>query len=255
MRKHMTAWLDSIRATLERRASPIAMFIRDDDAGWNNERLYRLLDVTRRHGVPVDLAVIPDAVDAALARALRQFTRSDDLVAIHQHGRRHVNHETVGRKSEFGASRSVAEQRDDIHAGQRRLRDLMEGVVDPIFTPPWNRCTAVTAACLAALGFEMLSRDADAEMFGFDGIRELPVHLDWTGRRGVAAGLDEWGDAIAARLRAADAPVGLMLHHAAMTHEDRQLLDELLRLLAGHAAVKFSSMAALGGCTSARGVV
>jgi hypothetical protein len=46
-----------------------------------------------------------------------------------------------------------------------------------------------------------------------------------------------------------------MLHHAVMTREDRTLLDELLRLLAGHAAVKFSSMTALGGCTSARGVV
>src|SRR5439155_737030 len=133
--------------------------------------------------------------------------------------------------------------------------DPVRAAVDPIFTPPWNRCTAVTAACLAALGFEMLSRDADAETFGFDGIRELSIHLDWTGRRGVAAGPDAWGDAIAARLRAASAPVGLMLHHAVMTREDRTLLDELLRLLTGHGAVKFSSMAALGSCTSARGVV
>jgi peptidoglycan/xylan/chitin deacetylase (PgdA/CDA1 family) len=250
----MTAWLDPVRATLDERASPISVFIRDDDGGWNNERLYRLLDVTGRHGVPIDLAVIPDAVDASLARALRQCTTSGELVAVHQHGRSHVNHETAGRKSEFGASRSVAQQWDDIHAGQRRLLDLVGERVDPIFTPPWNRCTAETAACLAELGFEMLSRDADAKTFGVDGVRELPVHLDWSGRRGGAAGPDAWGVRIAARFRAADAPVGLMLHHAAMTPGDRRLLDELLQLLAGHAAVKFRSMAALGGRRSFRGV-
>ena len=251
----MSAWLDPVRAALDCRPSPITMFIRDDDAGWNHERLYRLIAVTRRRGVPIDLAVIPDAIDTALARKLRPFTMSGELVAVHQHGRSHVNHEVKGRKSEFGASRSVAEQWDDIHAGQQRLVALLGEPVDPIFTPPWNRCTAVTAACLAALGFELLSRDAGAETFGLDGIPELPVHLDWTGRRGVAAGPDAWGVAIAKRLRAADAPIGLMLHHAVMTREDRQLLDELLRLLTGHAAVTFRSMAVLGGCRSARGVM
>ena len=251
----MSSWLDPVRATLDRRRSPISLFIRDDDAGWNNERLYRLLHVTRSRGVPIDLAVIPDALDAALARKLRQFTTSGELVAVHQHGRSHVSHEAAGRKNEFGPSRSVAEQWDDIHAGQRRLLALLGEPVDPIFTPPWNRCTAVTAACLAALGFELLSRDADAETFGVDGIGELPVHLDWTGRRGVAAGPDAWGVTIARRLHSAGAPVGLMLHHAVMAREDRRLLDELLRLLAGHAAVKFRPMAVLGGCRSPRGVV
>ena len=34
--------------------------------------------------------------------------------------------------------------------------------VDPIFTPPWNRCTQATADCLAMLGYRVLSRDATA---------------------------------------------------------------------------------------------
>jgi hypothetical protein len=249
----MTVWLDAVRAALDRRSSPVSMFIRDDDGGWNNERLYRLLDVACRHGVPIDLAVIPDAVDAALARELRQLM-SGERVAVHQHGRTHVNHEAAGRKSEFGVSRSVAQQWDDIHTGQRRLLDLLGQPIDPIFTPPWNRCTDVTAACIAALGFEIVSRDASAEPFALDGISELPVHLDWTGRRGVAAGREVWADAIADRLRDAEAPVGLMLHHAVMTDEDGRLLDELLQLLAGHCAVQFRSMAVLGGCRSFRGV-
>jgi hypothetical protein len=240
----MSAWLDPVRAALDRRCAPVSVFIRDDDAGWENERLYRLLDVTNRHSVPIDLAVIPDAVDPELARELRRFTASGELVAVHQHGRAHVNHEISGRKSEFGASRSIAEQWDDLYAGRQRLLDLLGAAVEPIFTPPWNRCTAVTAACLAALGFMVLSRDRTAEMF--EGLCALPVDLDWTGRRGAAVGVEAWGVAIAARLRAANAPVGLMLHHAVMTVDDRRLLDELLQLLAGHVSVEFASMAVLG---------
>src|SRR5262245_42597395 len=128
----MTAWLDPIRAALDRRSSPIAMFIRDDDGGWRDSQLYRLLAVTERRGVPIDLAIIPDAIESTLACKLWRLTASGGLVAAHQHGRRHVNHERAGRKSEFGASRSSMEQREDIRAGQQRLSDLLGESVEPI---------------------------------------------------------------------------------------------------------------------------
>ena len=40
---------------------------------------------------------------------------------MHQHGYAHVNHEPEGRKCQFGASRSAAEQSDDIAAGRELL--------------------------------------------------------------------------------------------------------------------------------------
>ena len=55
------------------------VFLRDDDAGWADGRLLALLDVLSAsspprpdpgRGVPVDVAVIPDAVGPALAREL-----------------------------------------------------------------------------------------------------------------------------------------------------------------------------------------
>jgi hypothetical protein len=249
----MTSWLDPIRTDLDRRQSPVTMFIRDDDAGWGNECLLRLLAVTQRRGVPIDVAAIPDAIDGPLARTLRDLTARADLVSVHQHGRAHCNHECNGRKSEFGEARSHTEQHEDIRAGQERLRDLLGEAVDRIFTPPWNRCTEVTVACLESLGFRILSRDVTAPVFESASLAELPIQLDWTGRRGRSAGAEVWGATIAARLRADDAPIGLMLHHAAMTDEDFRLLDDLLRLLAGHAAVKFASMSALAGSRRARG--
>ena len=74
-------------------------------------------------------------------------------IAVHQHGLAHANNEPEGRKHEFGPSRSYEEQRRDIESGRALLRERLDGVLEPIFTPPWNRCTRDTALCLAELGF------------------------------------------------------------------------------------------------------
>jgi hypothetical protein len=239
----MTDWLDLVRASVAGRAMPITVFVRDDDGGWDNDALFALLETTQRHGVPVDVAVIPDACDAALANAFGATDRT--LVRVHQHGRAHANHETSGRKCEFGPSRSPRQQHRDLVEGRERLRELLGERVDPIFTPPWNRCTAVTSRCLVDLDYDVLSRDVTAGRGADDCLDELPVSLDWTGRRGVKAGREAWGKAIAEAIRDARAPLGLMLHHAVMTPEDRQLLAELFEVLEAHDRVRFQSMLAL----------
>jgi len=249
----MSCWLDPVRAGLDARTTPVSMFVRDDDAGWVNDRLYALVETACRAGVPIDVAVIPGAADAALAREMR---RADaDLVHLHQHGCAHANHEIAGRKCEFGASRSRGQQRADIAAGRARLLDLIGDRVEPIFTPPWNRCTCVTAQCLADLDFELLSRDASAPRFDVAALGELPVALDWTGRRGACAGTASWGVAIADRIRTAHAPVGLMLHHGLMTDDDRRLVADLLGVLSAHRNVRFGSMLALARRATTRGVM
>jgi hypothetical protein len=238
----MTGWLDPVRRALDSRPSPVTMFVRDDDGGWNDDALRELLELTGRRGVPVAVAMIPDATAAALARALR--AADAHLVAVHQHGRAHVNHEPIGRKCEFGPSRSIDRQHADIAGGRMRLLDLFADRLEPIFTPPWNRCTAATAACLAELGFALLSRDASAAPFDGEPIPELPVSLDWTGKRGARGGAAAWGDAIAHRIAQASRPVGLMLHHAVMSASDFCLLGELLDVLTAHPAVDLRPMRA-----------
>lgn len=240
----MTDWLDPVRACLdERAAAPLSVFLRDDDGGWNDEALLALLDTIERRGVPIDLAVIPDACEAPLARVLRD--RGGDLVHLHQHGRAHVNHEPTGRKCEFGTSRSPDQQRDDIAAGRSRLRDLVGDRLEPIFTPPWNRCTAATVQCLVDLGFQLLSRDV-TEATGADAVDELPVTLDWSGRRGARAGRSDWGITIARSIRTSRQPIGLMLHHAVMSELDREMVGALLDVLTSHDAVRFASMLEIG---------
>ena len=157
------AWLSPLESVLDAARAPVDFFFRDDDVGRADEQLFRLLDVFGACAVPVDLAVIPEAVTPDLARHLLARHESSGALAVHQHGLAHINHEPAGRACEFGASRTRTQQRGDIATGQRRLADLFGPLSTPIFSPPWNRCTDDTVDCLVALGFRALSRDATAE--------------------------------------------------------------------------------------------
>jgi Polysaccharide deacetylase len=216
----MVRWLGPIAAALDAATEPVPVFFRDDDAGWRDDRLRALLERFEAHGLPLDVAAIPQALGPGMAREL--LARD---VAVHQHGLAHVNHERRGRKHEFGPSRARERQRRDIEAGRRMLAERLGERVEPIFTPPWNRCTADTGVCLAELGFAVLSRESRAEPLGIPGLRELSVSLDWCR---LAAG------EFTRRFAAATAPVGVMFHHAEMDDDDMDRAGELVDLVARH---------------------
>ncbi len=239
----MTGWLSPARQALDSAPEPVVLFCRDDDAGWADDRLLALLEVFARYAVPLDLAVIPIALGTDLARVLRVRAEGDPTrVGLHQHGFAHFNHEPDGRKCEFGRRRSAAEQRRDIERGQRRLAELLGPVVQPMFTPPWNRCAPATGRCLLDLAFQVLSRDSTATPLGIPGLGELPVRFDWFARhQGRRLGPMERGRALAAAMLR-PGPVGLMFHHAVMDAEEREETVALLDLLAGHPNARCESM-------------
>ena len=61
------------------------------------------------------------------------------------------------------------------------LADAFGDLIEPVFTPPWNRCTAVTAEVLADAGFAVLSRDSTATPLPDARVAEVPVTVDWFG--------------------------------------------------------------------------
>ncbi len=229
----MSSWLQPVEEALAAAPAPIPVFFRDDDAGWGDRRLLELLELFE--DLPIDLAVIPVELDAGLAAELRARP-----VGLHQHGLAHVNHEREGRKHEFGPARDAEAQRRDIVAGRERLASLLGDRVDPIFTPPWNRCTPDTGRVLSELGFAVLSREAKAEPLAVPGLAELPVTVDWVAAR------PDLGGRIAASIRRG-APVGLMFHHAVMDPGSMARTRELLRLLRGHERVRPARMMELAG--------
>jgi hypothetical protein len=237
-------WLDPVTTALDAAPAPVDVFFRDDDAGWGTDRLLALLDAFAPHDLPLDLAVIPTALDDALAAELLYRVAAQRLY-LHQHGYAHRNHEPNGRKFEFGPHRSSAQQRRDIEAGAAHLEELLGNAPEPIFTPPWNRCTADTGAALVELGIGVLSRDRTAVALELDGLRELPVQVDWFAKRkGVPLGRDAVGEQLGARA-AEPAPLGVMLHHAEMDTEDLTAMSELLDVICAHERARCLSMAAV----------
>jgi hypothetical protein len=228
-------WLDPVRSALDKSTDPIDLFFRDDDVGWDDPGLWALLDLFEACSLPLDLAVIPLSLRGGLARGLN--ARADAApapLAFHQHGFAHVNHESTGRKYEFGPSRPLTVQYREISEGRSRLQDHLGPLVDPIFTPPWNRCTLATAQCLVALGFRVLSREARASRLDVPGLVELPVRVDWFAHhKRVRLSRVEFGELLAKEIEASG-PIGIMFHHAVMDQDERRAAAELLTLIADH---------------------
>ncbi len=242
----MTHASDALLHALDQATAPVTFFIRDDDAGWDDARLTALLDTVAAAGVPIDLALIPDALTPQLAGTLMQRMTGQAL-GVHQHGCTHTNHESSGRKCEFGSARPAAARLHDLQRGRQRLARAFGERLDPIFTPPWNRCTDDTPAQLASLGFAALSRDAAAPVQ--KALRELPIHSDWTRQRRLA---DQAGDPLAQRVAAdlarhvnGPSAIGLMLHHAVMDDTELALLKALLVRWAAHPRARWVGMRAL----------
>lgn len=239
----MPNWLKPVREVLDHAKIPIEIFFRDDDAGWETGRLYALLDEFAKAGIPIDLAVIPDALDDGLsAELLSRWRQNKHQLGLHQHGFSHTNHETEGRKCEFGISRAKSQQKADIAKGQEMLSKHFGQALDPFFTPPWNRCTQVTAECLEELGFKVLSRDSSAISFNAMNIRQVPVQVDWSKIIKVPGqALPELGRIIAINL-ASDNLTGIMLHHADMDKVQLEPLAELLAVFSEHDNATVSSL-------------
>ena len=246
----MNAGLNAVLAALDGVDSPVNFFLRDDDAGWDDERLFALLRCTERARVPIDLAVIPQATGVGLAAELSAcFDGAGGLIGLHQHGHSHNNFETRGRKCEFGPGRDLDAQRRDLVAGREHLRLLFGARLDGFFTPPWNRCSVATPILLAELGYIGLSRDRSAAPQ--QALPELSVDVDWCKQQRLATERGEsGGDAIAfelARRVQAGATVGLMLHHAQMSDIELGWLQTWLSSWARHPNARWRLMHQLLG--------
>jgi predicted deacetylase len=238
--------IDTVHAALDAAPARVRLFLRDDDGGWDDARLFALLDATEHAGVPIDLAMIPCATRPALASSLA--TRAPRLVGLHQHGFAHANHETTERNCEFGAARGLPAQRDDLIAGRDHLHTLFGARLDPIFTPPWNRCSANTPALLAELGYTALSRDRGAGVQS--ALPELAVDLDWSkqlrlaAQQGQSEALPRIAHAVARCIaeHGAHSPIGVMLHHADMQPGHLAPLEQLLRAMNAHPKARWQPM-------------
>lgn len=235
----MTTWLDPVRTALDRASSPIQCFFRDDDGGWADDRLLALLDLFQTHSMAIDLALIPAALSDRLARTLvKRIELGQQPLGFHQHGYQHVNHQSTGRKCEFGDQRLFRQQYEDIARGRQILFEALGDHSQAIFTPPWNRCTQDTVRALSQLGFQALSRDNTGDFLATEDLVEIPVSIDWFGKKqGLRFSFERLGLRIATQMEKTPT-LGIMLHHQHMDATELSRLGELLRLFSHHPALQ-----------------
>ena len=209
------------------------IFFRADDVAAPGRKLAILMNIFKRHRVPLCLAVVPAWLTGRRWQNLKGLeAKGSSLWCWHQHGWRHINHETEGKKQEFGASRSRSDIKRDLVLGKRRLEDLMEAEFYPVFTPPWNRCSLGTLQLLGELGYEAVSRYRGSMPQAPRGLPDFYANVDLHTRkeRDPAAGweslLEELQQAISSKF------CGIMIHHQRMNEAAFGFLEILLRILA-----------------------
>ncbi len=243
--------------TLQAKGKTLSVFLRNDDGDKDEDTLRQLFDITLSRQVPLHVAVIPKTLTNAGVRLLRDIKHAQpELLELGQHGFQHLNHETTGRKCEFGVSRSFEKQLNDIANGKKILEETLQEYFAPIFTPPWNRCTKDTLKAVEQLGFEIFSRDNSNPPATGYGFQEISTTLDFfTWKDGAKMkNPKDLTEELIKQLNT-NHPVGLLLHHKVMNAEDFAFLDELLAELKRYPVVHFHTLQSLVVATKVGGVL
>jgi predicted glycosyltransferase len=242
--------------SLESEGREFHFFLRDDDTDEDEESLRHLLDIGLSRGVPLNLAVIPAKVTPAGIRLVKNYKKLlPNLLELHQHGWQHLSHEVDGRKCEFGASRSYAEQFADIQRGKLLLERNFGARFFPAFTPPWNRCTQDTLAVLDELGFKVFSKDSDDETITGCRFQEISITLDFMAKGGAT--MKPPAELVAKLIQQMQAQerIGIMLHHKMMDEQAFAFLDCLLAELRRYSFIYFHTFEELYTLSHAYGLV
>ncbi len=226
--------LEAVLAQAGRAQQAVEIFFRADDIGPMDANFRRLLQIFRRHRLPLCLAVVPAWLDTGQWRQVEEFAPADPLWCWHQHGWNHANHQAEGRKSEFGDQRSEEAIHNDLVRGRERLRTILGPAFFPVFTPPWNRCSLQTLQILARLGYAAVSRTPGARPAAADLVPDLAVNVDLHTRKEQDPGA-AWQNILGDLARAAGSGrIGVMIHHQLMNERSFAFLEILLALCSRH---------------------
>ena len=163
----------------------------------------------------------------------RAVEKGGDLFCWHMHGFRHYNHETIGKKLEFGPARSSDQVFNDLSKGYERLSAIMGKNLAPFFTPPWNRCSLETMAALKKIGFKGISRSDGAYPAPPRGFKDFPVHVDLHTRKESQAekGWHKLSEEFTKGMQ--KEACGIMIHHMRMNTQAFIFLEYLLERFRG----------------------
>lgn len=206
------------------------IFFRADDVGIPSKTFCELISCFQKHGLPLCLASVPSWTTRNRQQELYRLTGAQSgQWSWHQHGHTHRNFESTGKKQEFGPSRNNLQIENSIKSGRNRLEIILETDFFPVFTPPWNRCSAETLNVLDKLDFHGVSRSKGAQPKPSSGLPDFRVNVDLHTRKekipaiALEKLLEELTTGIASGL------CGVMIHHQRMNKLAVEFLDIFLQ--------------------------
>jgi len=209
------------------------IYFRADDVAVPGGAFCRMMELFSHYRIPLSLAVVPAWLTRERWNAIQNTGgRSSLLWCWHQHGWRHVNHETTGKKQEFGSARLSSEIKHDLLKGRQRLENILGNHFYPVFTPPWNRCSLKTLALLEECRYLAVSRNCGAVPVPPGGqLPDLCVDVDLHTRkdRDPASGWDRLFEGLVKDI--SSGRCGIMLHHQKMNAVAFDFLEMLLKVL------------------------
>lgn len=206
------------------------VFFRADDIGIPSNEFTHLIDRFRKHQMPLCLATVPTWLTAHRLSALQKITGgSKEQWYWHQHGYLHRNFEQQGKNQEFGPARSYSDITSSLEKGKIRLDHLLGTLNQPVFTPPWNRCSQETLQSLEMLNFNAISRSRGAKPPTVQSLPDFQVNVDLHTRKESSS--EQGFQNLLAEIEQALASgrCGVMLHHQRMNARAVQFLDTLLQ--------------------------
>ncbi|TKB23823.1 hypothetical protein FCL47_21050 [Desulfopila sp. IMCC35006] len=208
------------------------VFFRADDIGIASQTFAQMIQCFQKHRLPLCLATVPAWLTTARLQELRRLTGTNSAQwCWHQHGRLHRNFEPAGKKQEFGPARTKNAIHASLAKGRSRLERLLGHDFQPIFTPPWNRCSSDTLQALIDLDFKAVSRSRGARPETLPQLPDLQVNVDLHTRKEAEPHLGFQNLVTEIEQGLASGLCGIMLHHQRMNGAALELLDILLGLL------------------------
>ncbi len=208
------------------------VFFRADDIGIPSLRFQQLIECFKRHRIPLCLATVPAWLTEKRLKELYLLTGiKNPQWYWHQHGQAHHNFEKAGKKQEFGPARTKDAVHSSLAHGRERLEMLLDTDFHPVFTPPWNRCSADTLRALSDLDFRAVSRSKGARPETLDNLPDYQVNVDLHTRKEIEPHLALENLLLEIEQGLASGLCGIMIHHQRMNSLALDLLDNLLELI------------------------
>jgi hypothetical protein len=201
---------------------------RDDDASAPSPALERAVGLSKKYGVPLALAVIPQDATPQLFQGLHE------RVTVLQHGTDHRNRAAAGeKKTEYPAAEPAGAALKRIETGMAKLRSVGNQKFIPVLAPPWNRMRQDLLDQLPGIGIRGISAyGPQKSREPAPGLRQVNTHVDlvaWRrGRRFV--GEDEVLTSTLRHLRSIEGPIGWLTHHAVHDAATWGFLERLFTL-------------------------